>query len=361
MRNLKLIQIFITIIFLYGTHSFAYAKTKYIFHTNDFFVSIADRNSFEKSFEVRTANEVKKNCREHIREIMCIVEPGSEEQSQPRECLRGGEAYAHFFETLYDHYPLALQKMFCSLNVIYIEKNFKGTAYAGVIKDTDGKMMGSVMGIRQSVLDKELTLQNWASWKEQLSFGGIVDSYSLSKGLPLIGTKSDSDVNDFLYFVVAHEFGHIFDFANNLNSYNDQCSDQRDNENYECEMHQDSWGAISWFTNKRPRSENEFENRNLLCFYWCDENYIAPESINKLYSDLYFTDFISIYATTQPWDDFADSLAYYMLNQNLKTRYRIDTSHGINFDIMAKLESRAWSKKFNYIKSFIESENIIYP
>lgn len=61
--------------------------------------------------------------------------------------------------------------MFCSLNYIFIEKEFFGTAYASPLKDSNGNIIGAMMGIRQSVLDENLNLETWASWKEQLSFG----------------------------------------------------------------------------------------------------------------------------------------------------------------------------------------------
>jgi len=157
------------------------------------------------------------DCRAHIESVMCLVDPPenkSEEPGSDRPCLPGGQAYAKYFEALYDNYPSALQKMFCSLRHIYIEKDFFGTAYAGLVKDEAGRPIGAKMGIRKSVLDENLNLGLWASWKEQLSFGGVTDSYTLTPNLPSIQTASDGNLNDFLYFVVAHEFGHIFDFIN---------------------------------------------------------------------------------------------------------------------------------------------------
>ncbi|MBK9321986.1 MAG: hypothetical protein IPM97_03335 [Bdellovibrionaceae bacterium] len=85
---------------------------------------------------------------------------------------------------------LRFKKMFCSLKHIFVEKHFFGTAYAGTLKDQNGAMNGAMMGIRQSVLDQNLNLTTWASWKEQLSFGGVADSYTSSPDLPHIETSS---------------------------------------------------------------------------------------------------------------------------------------------------------------------------
>lgn len=67
-----------------------------------------------------------KDCRQQIKSAMCLVDSADEEGSEPdgpRPCLDGGDAYAKYFEAIYDQYPPALQKVFCSVKVIYIEKN----------------------------------------------------------------------------------------------------------------------------------------------------------------------------------------------------------------------------------------------
>jgi hypothetical protein len=340
----------------------ARSKNSYQVQSEDFYIKIVDKNTYQKSFKSLAKEEKPTNCRDHIRKILCLKSADTDNQNKGSVCVEEGLNYAHFFEELYDVYPLALQKMFCSLTVINIERSFGGTAYAGIVKDVLGNIQGVEMGIRKSVLDENLNLQTWATWKEQLSFGGIADSYTLTKGLPQISTHTNNKVNDFLYFVVAHEFGHIFDFANELNKTKDVCADKEiDGKITECEMAEQSWGAISWITRNRPRLENDFINRSSLCFYSCNQKFIATSNINNLYSDLYNTNFISTYSSIQPWDDFADSLAYYLVRQNLDTKYIVNTAQGVTFDMIMKVNSPVWSDKYNYIKNFLERTDIIYP
>ncbi|MFN8369487.1 MAG: hypothetical protein U0T83_02555 [Bacteriovoracaceae bacterium] len=56
----------------------------------------------------------------------------------------------------YDYYPKALQKMFCSIDRIYIEKELRSIAYAGSGSDREGNITGSVIGIRKSAIDEKL-------------------------------------------------------------------------------------------------------------------------------------------------------------------------------------------------------------
>lgn len=362
MRQLKLVQLVFGFILVISSFADARNTGSYQVKSADFFIKTIDKNRYPNKYKNLALEDKPKNCREHIREILCLRSAATDDQKKGSVCLEEGLNYAHFFEELYDVYPPALQKMFCSLTVINIERKFGGTAYAGIVKDTLGNVQGVEMGIRKSVLDENLNLQTWATWKEQLSFGGIADSYTVTKGLPEILTHANNNVNDFLYFVVAHEFGHIFDFANELNKIKDSCEEKEvDGKKVECEMAEQSWGAISWINMSKPRLENDYANRSSLCFYSCNQKYIATADINNLYSDLYRTNFISTYSSIQPWDDFADSLAYFLVQQNLDTKYMINTSQGITFDMMMKIKSPVWAVKYNYIKKFLERTDIVYP
>lgn len=322
--------------------------------TSDFSLETVENSS--KLSPVREPS----NCRAEIAKAICLVDPAKPgEDENLRLCLSGSSGYAKYFEALYDAYPAALQRMFCSVRKIFVEKTFFGTAYAGLLKDQSGKLVGAKIGIRKSVLDENLTLQRWASWKEQLSFGGIAESYTLTPDLPMIRSQSAPIASDFLYFVITHEFGHIFDFANDLNKLKDPSCFEHVGE--ECEMAKGSWGAISWITDLTPKPENEFAHRRGLCFYDCKGKFLSKKAIFPLYHGLAITDFISTYATTEPWDDFADSLAYYITAQKLHTRYAIDTKQGPSYSITRKLYSGAFRSKLEYIENFLQREDILYP
>lgn len=327
--------------------------------TEDFFIqtlSTEEKASFVFEEDVS-------DCRKHIEEIMCLHD--GEVDDDELNCKENSRDYAIYFQELYDQYPPSFQKMFCSLNIIEVLTHFYGTAFAGLIKDENGEVLGARMGIRQSVLDQKLTLQHWTTWKEQLSFGGVNDqNYTISPNLPQIHTQGPNDLNDFLYFVVAHEFGHIFDFANQLNRMADDCDMDKffNDPNYDCKYHPESWGEISWSTFEKVKPQNEFPNQQGLCFYWCDGSPLNPNTIPQVYHDLYYqSDFISIYATTQAWDDFAESLAYYVTDLLLGSPYVLNTQQGQTYNMMQKLKTPLFSRKIQYIENFLNSDSIHYP
>src|SRR5690606_22583672 len=108
-------------------------------------------------------------------------------------------------------------------------------------------------------------------------------------------------------------------------------------------------------------AKNNFFRRNDLCFYWCNGSVIAKDDIPTLYAELFATDFLSTYATTQPWDDFADSLAYFVMDKNLATTYVIKLDNGDQYDITKKLHSKVFAKKYKYLQDFVNRDDIIYP
>ena len=200
----------------------AHASSLYLTDSSGFPNNLQGRDFFfvSESSESSTTlrNTSLEDCRANIAKVICLVNPTGEQEKIPeRRCLPSGEAYVNHFESLFDNYPPGLQRMFCSLKHIYIENEFFGTAYAGLITGPDGKKQGAMIGIRRAVLDERLDFTTWASWKEQLSFGGISGNYRAVPDLPVVHAKTYSRTNDFLYFVISHEFGHLFDFANDLN------------------------------------------------------------------------------------------------------------------------------------------------
>jgi hypothetical protein len=319
------------------------------------FILLISHHSWSTNLTLRSLNshplkiQSSPDCRSELKEKICLVQ-ASEVPGEDRECENGGEGYLDIFEKLYDAYPPLLKNVFCSLDIIYIEKGFDGTAYAG----SNPEATKVILGIRQSVLDEKMSLARWATWKEQLSFGGSPLDYSVRDDLPVVSSKPDFEINDFLYFLVAHEFGHILDFSLKLNDTLD-CPEGSDaNPDPECLMKPGSWGAISWENNKRPKPQNDFLNREGLCFYWCGNNPLYLLTVQPIYEALYHrTDFISLYSTTQPWDDFADSLAYVLTSENLGSTYVIDSCQGSALDMVAKLKSPLFKKKYEFIQKVL--------
>lgn len=329
---------------LFSAHS-AYAQTHWL--TSDFFVTKSVRSE-------RSRPATARDCRAEIRKAVCMVDvmslgPGGKPLERP--CLPGGENYAATFEELHDRFPPHLQKMFCSLRRIFIEKEFFATAYAGTIIEPDGKVNGALMGVRKDFLDRPLTIGFWSSWKEQLNFGGDPKRYAVDASMPLVHSSSP----DMLYFVVAHEFGHIFDFTNQLNRFID-CKFDENGMHGTCSAAPGSWSELGWSDFRgHTRPGNDFALRKELCFYWCNGQFIDPARASELYTGLFMTNFPSIYGASNPYDDFAETLAYYSIDRHLQATYAILTPDGGAYDAISHLRSPRMADKVLFLEKFLNA------
>jgi hypothetical protein len=61
------------------------------------------------------------------------------------------------------------------------------------------------------------------------------------------------------------------------------------------------------------------------------------------------------------WDDWADSVAYFMFHEALHGQYTIDTHQGDVYDIMKRVESAQFAEKYEYLRQFFARTDIIYP
>jgi len=286
------------------------------------------------------------DCRAQIAAAVCLVDPPEgNEFGTPRPCLPGSAGYAQNFERLYDHFPAHLQKMFCHIKRIYVEKEFVGSAYAGLYTEAGNEkhVLGGLIGVRKSLLDNPATLDSWASWKEQIHFGTDPSRVTVAPGLPTVQTSlAGGGQTDMLYFLVTHEFGHVFDFTNGLNESG-------------------AWTKFSWKNMSDPLDESNFPLRAQLCFYFCNGKYIDASRQDELYESLAKTNFLSAYTTRYATEDFADTLAYYTIMTERNATYRITTASGLVYDAVERLRSDPLLQpKRRFIEEFLGSR-YAYP
>ncbi|MGZ3781592.1 MAG: hypothetical protein ACXVCY_13150 [Pseudobdellovibrionaceae bacterium] len=368
---------FLILFFIFTIYSFnsvasapMLASTNAKFLTQDFFIIPANSPLFKHPSSTRSfynATEVS-DCKKHISEIMCLVAPVSQKfVNEPRKCIPEDLSVSiQALQKIYDAFPPALAKIFCQIDTIYVERDFIGTAYAS----TDPQSHKAIIGIRESALRGELTLEKWISWKEQLSFGGEKKGYESRNDLVKVHAKIElpDNTNDFLYFAIAHEFGHIYDFSNKVNSFDCQSSDSPD----ACPAHPDSWSALSWehYLPKYERTENDpwsllafkpnaigaFSHREELCFYGCAPTHGNPTIMKPLYDSISQSNLLTTYSATNPWDDFAEATAFWAATSRYPTKYEVILPNGDVYNLAEKYQhniryqsKREWLENF-YLK-----------
>lgn len=286
------------------------------------------------------------DCRANIAKIMCVGVSSVSLDAAPtmsRGCDEDDAKYVGFFEAVYDRLAPTLQKMFCSVRILRVEP-MESIAYAGMSYN------GAEVGFRKSVIDEGLELSKLMSWKEQLPFGGERDAYNPVSNLPNITVKSaQPPVQDLAYYVLTHEFGHLFDFANDINRSTSSGAIAK------------SWTAFSWVSEGRVRRDQDFPGRANVCYYNCSHGPIAYNKIPALYAGLDKSNFITMYAATNMYDDFAESLAMTLMAQDPTGSYVLADGQGNSYDGRVKLQSPQFAAKAAYVANFLQRTDLDYP
>lgn len=300
-------------------------------------------------------------CRDHIAKVTCVIRtfPDDGYAAGPINCLGSEQKYITRLESIYDRYPRALKRMFCSLKSVYIMKDLGNTAYSGIRIGKDGKGYAGLL-INQDLLDIPINHAKWATWKEQLTFGVSPNSIGIKKDLPTISITSAGRNDDLLVFVVTHEFAHLFDASNDLQKFSMDCTHQSSSSKL-CKALPGGWASLSWLTPKDIKPDLDFKHRTKICFYNCGDTFLTQSVIPELYETMYSKGFISLYSTVSSAEDLADAFAYYVLTKLIGVSYLLDTKQGKTYNLSEVLSKGPLRQKVEFIKTFLESPQIKYP
>lgn len=289
------------------------------------------------------ANKDLKECRLHIAKAICWVDPSPWGVEIDRPCLKGGEKFVSAFEGHFDRSSDMIKEMYCHVDRLWVEKQTDATAYASPIMDRmGGKMVAGGVGVRQEVVEQLANFDQWLSWKEETSFGG--DLSSTTKTMGLINYVSNKPEKEFFFdYVMNHEFGHLFDFANKING----------------RFNTTTWSRISWQNSSTPTANNDYPLRSRLCYYFCQGDYLDKKDAPKVFSGMINTNFLSTYASRHPSEDWAETFAHYIAANTLGLVYHVEIQ-GQKFDMTAHFHSDLLKEKREYTEKFMNGK-IIYP
>lgn len=312
------------------------------------------------------------DCRAHISEVVCEVEPEDDwTKSLERPCLGGEQKYVSVLEKIYDNLDPMNQKMFCSLRRIFIEREFFATGYASLIfvkDETEGykKLPGAILGYRKSIFEQQPDFTKWLTWKEQKNFAKTSDeNFEVVLDFPKYEMSQNFDL---IQDVTVHEFGHMFDFSNKLVQEVETVPDCL-NENIDslekylekCKpiMIENTFGDISWINSGFAKSNSDFDGRNRLCFYYC-ETFMTPQEMVNMYVGLSTSDFVTSYAASNPRDDFAETWAIRWMLEYKNAHLILKASENFSFSTYDIYNSEKFKPKRQFLDRFLTS-NIQYP
>jgi hypothetical protein len=289
------------------------------------------------------------DCQEKLAKAICIVNSPVKEPDRykpNRPCIEG-ETKRYSVQVLdaYGSFPAPVKKILCSVQTIYIEKDFFGTAWSAAVDESDPQEM--LLGLNIRELDAQLRLESFLSWFEQLSFGGAKD-FTISPLLPMISIDPPRWKSaTFLTNTLLHESGHLLDYKYGFNKF--VCSDPN-----KCKPLPGSWGEIAWLSNSTPRPDNDFDQRPLICINRCQAVHLDPKKSTEFYRDLFQSGFVSQLSAISPMEDFAETFSLYERINAMDQQINLKDTNGNLYDVKLVLKSDPLKQKVKFIENILK-------
>ena len=186
------------------------------------------------------------------------------------------------------------------LVAIFLVEELGGTAYGELLNDFDNNKQGFIV---LDVVSLNRKANAWATWRENSTFA--------MKGIFTIEAKIEHLENDSrktaIQYILLHEVGHLVGAAKGAHP------------NWFDGGHPQKWPftKFSWLTWERgfegkSKFDETFTNRNKIKFYSFKDALLSSNEIDETYYQWSTTDFVSLYAATNMYDDFAETYAMYV-------------------------------------------------
>jgi hypothetical protein len=189
-----------------------------------------------------------------------------------------------------------------------------GSAYTESVINTKGDLVGGFVVLDLSVLNK--ASNEWATWKEKSPFqiDGQVEIVAY------IESQKNDNRKNALQYILLHEFGHIL--AIGLESVVPWSV----TENKIGQMEKYTFTNLSWKLDK-DKFVSKFDGKSMdrkgLRYYGPSDQRLPSSKALTLYHEIKQTNFPTLYAATNPHEDFAESFVTYVHSEIMKKPWKI--------------------------------------
>ena len=219
---------------------------------------------------------------------------------------------------------------------IFSVKDLGGSGFAEEILDETGHKPYAIIVLDRDVLLKRKA-NEWATWKENSIF-----QPKQSGGLRLqmiIASEKDNTVQNAVRYLLLHELGHVLGLVSNVHP---SWSPADKTISPDC-----SFMKLSWKPDNmgKPVSlfDDKFPERKKIRFYSFDKAQLTNNQMPVVYGNLQqSTNFVSMQASTNVWEDFAESFVTYVhaVRDKKPWQVRIENDKG-RFDVI----NACWQEK----------------
>lgn len=201
--------------------------------------------------------------------------------------------------------PEVIQERLASkLAGVYLIDHLGSTGFTETVQDAQGRPVAGFVVLDPGALVGR-GANAWASWKESTPFLPAA-GYRLEMTLE---NPADDGPRQALQYILLHEIGHVLAIGSGLApdwNLAPACAGKVDDYDFSRLSWQLDAGGLRW----RYRAEAEFPLRTQLRYY--REGALDAAQMAEAYRQLQASNFATLYAATNPADDFAEAFASYV-------------------------------------------------
>jgi hypothetical protein len=239
---------------------------------------------------------------------------------KPRAIAADAEFINDFKQALFELPPEVKKLLDVKLLAIFLAQDIGGSAITDFVRDSNGDIIGSFIVFDQISLNKKAN--DWGSWKDSTVFKSHPD-WQLQ--MTLAHTK-DNNRKVAISFILLHELGHVLAAGGDFHPAWDG---QAESPEKKYPFTKISWPFFTSFMAPEYVSaydKNEFPLRSKIKFYSKNPK-LEARQMPEVYRQLALTKFVSLYAATNPGDDFAESFATYVHHLLQGRPYKVTVLH----------------------------------
>jgi hypothetical protein len=225
-------------------------------------------------------------------------------RNRPRMAVPAPDFTRDVRQALAELPPQVRAPLAAKLAGLYFIEDIGGTGFTDQIVDASAKAVAGFVVLDPSALSR--TANSWATWKENMPFRA-------APGIrleALIESETHNDRKNAIQYILLHELGHIFAIGSAVHpSWVAPPDEVRSTAEY-------PFFALTWTHSPDRRGyisvfDDSFPQRKNVAYYYASARLEAGQMLD-VYAALERTNFATLYAVTNPFDDFAEAFASYV-------------------------------------------------
>lgn len=200
---------------------------------------------------------------------------------------------------------------------VFAAQGLGSSAYTDFVRDAQGAPVAAFVVIDVAAMTRKANA--WIAWKESTPF-------KPEPGWAITGElepEATDTTRGALEFVLIHEFGHMLAFDEDVHPLWSVTPSLVDPEDY-------PFFNVSWTVKDGAyfrKVELTDEAPGPITYYKERDDRPAASRMPAFYDWLAKSDFVTLYAATNPFDDFAESIVTYLHTVVMKKPYKLTISH----------------------------------